>query len=90
MHTKFDSPPLFSKNPDNPTIISPRIARPHPVKCLFSITIPARIFEKMAVVTIEVPLSIIKVDPEIKASPIYWSIEESASERAGIAKTHFL
>ena len=38
----------------------------------------------------EAPLNIMYVDPEIKANPIYCNIDESASERAGIANTHFL
>jgi hypothetical protein len=42
----------------------------------------------MAVVTIEAPLNIMYVDPDINASPMYWSIDEKASEHAGMANIY--
>jgi hypothetical protein len=44
----------------------------------------------MAVVTIEAPLNIMYVDPDINASPMYWSIDEKASEHAGMANIYLL
>lgn len=44
----------------------------------------------MAVVTIDAPLNIIYVEPEIKLKPIYWSIEEQESAIAGMIKIHTL
>lgn len=59
------------KKPLVPTIIRPNIAAPHPTKCRFCITIPKRIFEKIAVVTILAPLNIKYVDPDMKFRPMY-------------------
>lgn len=44
----------------------------------------------MAVVTIEAPLNIMYVDPEIKAKAIYCSIDENASEHAGMMNMNLL
>ncbi len=77
---------LLLRNPEAPTIVSPSIASPHPVMCLFSTTILTRMREKMAVVTMDAPLNIMYVEPEMKASPMYCSIDEKASEHAGIMK----
>lgn len=41
---------------------------------------------KRAVVTMEPPLNIMKVDPETKFSPMYLSIDENASAAAGTTK----
>ena len=89
--TNVDSPlELDSINDDDPTITIPRIAIPQPTKCLFSNTIFINILENIAVVTIDAPLNIIYVDPEIKLKPIYCSIDEQESAIAGIKKIHGL
>jgi hypothetical protein len=53
-------------------------------------TILTKILEKIAVVTIDAPLNIIYVEPEIKANPIYWSMDENASEQAGMININLL
>ena len=59
------------RKPLDPTIASPTTAKPHPIQCLFSIIIPNKIFEKIAVVTILAPLNIRYVDPAIRFKPMY-------------------
>lgn len=68
----------------------PSIAIPQPTKCLFSKAILISIFENNAVVTIEAPLNIMYVDPEIKLKPMYWSIDEHESAMAGMINIHGL
>ena len=41
-------------------------------------------FENIAVVTIDAPLNITYVDPDIKLNPIYCKIDEHVSANAGI------
>jgi hypothetical protein len=43
-----------------------------------------KIFENIAVVTIDAPLNIIYVDPEINDNPIYCKMDEQQSAIAGI------
>lgn len=70
--SKVDYPlGLDSIKDDDPTIRIPKIAIPQPTKWRFSRTILINIFEKIAVVTIEAPLIIMYVDPEIKLRPMY-------------------
>jgi len=70
-----------------PTTINPRNARPQPTKCLLRITILNKILEKTKVVRIVAPLSILKVDPEIKFKAMYCKIDNEASQIPGMANT---
>jgi hypothetical protein len=45
-------------NPLAPTITRPTMAEPQPTRCRFSIAIPKRSLEKIAVVTMLAPLNI--------------------------------
>jgi len=53
---------LDYKNTDEPTIATPTIAKPQPMKCLFYKVILMRIFAKNAVHTIAIPPNIIQVE----------------------------
>ena len=64
----------------------PSTAIPHPTKCLFSNFILMSNLENKAVVTILAPLNIMQVEPDMKARPIYWSMLEQASDKAGMMK----
>lgn len=66
------------------------MARPHPAICRFYMIIPNKIREKIAVVTIDAPLNIMYVDPLMNTRPMYWSIDDNASEHAGMINIHLL
>ena len=77
-------------NPLPPTINSPIIANRHPAIWRFYIVIPNKSLEKATVVMRLHPLNIIKVDPEIKLSAVYFKIEESESGAPGLKNDEIL
>ncbi len=58
------------KNTDDPTTVTPRIANPHPIKCLLYNLILISSLANKAVQTIDIPANIIQVELYIKHKAI--------------------
>lgn len=78
-----------SKISANPTIINPKIARLHPIRCLIFMSISFIRWENINVVIMLAPFNIIKDEPEIKARAVHWSITEKRSLTAGMINIVF-
>lgn len=59
-------------------------ASPQPTKCLLRIYNFISQRENIRVVTILAPLSIMKVEPDIRAKAVHCNITENKSDKAGI------